>query len=214
MDSETISAYGTAAAAVATSIVAWLTHKALRHGQKQQAEATKHFTDTQEIAERHHQDSFRPVVVLTPSNPMDTLIRNNLVSSDPNAEKIKLECAARNIGCGAALNIMLSVRSEGRTGFGASRALSPMSAGDTLKNRNGHILIDVQLNDQFNTQDLINLTHGHWVVAIEYEDIFGNHFHTLHHKNPALLWAIVGRDKAPDTTPVALDAASNLTWRP
>ena len=210
MDSATLSAYSTAAAAVATSIVALLTYKALRDGQRQRKESKKQFTDTQEATERHHQDSFRPVVVLAPSNPMDTLVGSNLVSADANVKIIKLECTALNIGSGAALNLKLSVRGEGRTGFGASRALSPMAAGDTLKNRNDHILINVQFNDQFNIADLSNLPHGYWVVAIEYEDIFGNRFHTLHHRNAALPWARVGRGPAPDTTPRTLDLTAEL----
>jgi hypothetical protein len=198
---DAITAAGTAVGALATAVMAGLTLKAIIDGQTQRKETNDHFEATREQEKQHHEDAFRPLLVLTPFDIMDPLIRQNIIAVQDSNSPLLVNGAVRNIGTGAALNIRMSVRHEGRSGVGPSRELTPMSAGSMLKNEKGRILVDVLFGKTFNRQDMSNLPNGHWIVVLEYEDVFGNPFFTLHAKNREFPWAKIGRGTPPDTTP-------------
>jgi len=192
-----VTAIGTAAAAVFTAAMAWFTRQAIKEGQAQRREANEHYEVTRAQDRRHHEDAFRPLLVLTPADVMNPLTRQGVLFADPSDKTLLINCTVRNIGSGPALNIRLSVRGDGRRGFGPSRELTPMAAGDVLANRNRQVLIDVLFDDGFNASDLHNLPGGLWVLVLEYEDVFGNSFHTLHSKDQGERWTRAGRGCAP-----------------
>lgn len=205
---DAITAIGTAAAAIFTAIMAWFTRKAIRDGQGQRQEANDHFAKTRAQDKQHHEDTFRPLVVLTPSNPGDAIERKDIVSClhPTNVGFVLVQCAAHNIGTGPALNIRLHVRSDRRTGFGPTRELVPLAADSSFQDGGGRIDIPVVYDTGFNSADLNNLPNGLWLLVLEYDDVFGNTFHTLHSKHLGEPWTCVGRGAAPDTTPRLPDA--------
>lgn len=198
---DAITAISTAAAAVFTAVMAWFTRKAILEGQSQRQEANDHFAKTREQDKQHHEEAFRPLLVLTPSDVMDPLDRQNMLvvsNSTPvssNSGTLIVKGAVRNIGTGPALNIRLSVHGDGKVGFGPSRELTPMSAGSMLKDQNAEVLVTATLTTGFNRQDLNNLPNGLWLLVLEYEDLFGNLLYTLHSKRRGTPWTRVGRGK-------------------
>ncbi|TAM16698.1 MAG: hypothetical protein EPN68_16455 [Rhodanobacter sp.] len=200
---DAITAIATAAATVATAIMAWFTRKAIREGQAQREETNEHFAATREQDQRHHEDSFRPLLVFVPSNSSSIDHRENMLTtlgaSDPEPF-INLICSLENIGSGAALNIRLYVRSNGIRDFGPWVELPPLAANASYKNAAGIVEIPVRLHSAFNDQDLWGLCSSSWILVLEYDDVFGNTFHTLHYKSPMEPWARTGRGSAPDTT--------------
>lgn len=201
---DAITAISTGAAAVATAIMAWLTYKVIREGQAQRKETNEHFAATREQDQRHHEDSFRPLLVLAPSKSSSIDNRENMLTtpgaSDPDP-LVRLICSLENIGSGAALNIRLHARSNGIRGLGPWVELPPVAANGSYKNAAGNVEIPVRLHSSFIDQDLWRLYNSSWILVLEYEDVFGNTFHTLHYKDPGEPWARTGRGAAPDTTP-------------
>lgn len=213
-DWDAITAISTAAAAVFTAfmavftaVMAWFTRKAILEGQSQRREANDHFAKTREQDKHHHQDGFRPLLVLGPTVGNDSIDRQNLLAMMPSGLGLFADCVVRNIGAGPALNIRLSVRGEGREGFGPDSELSPLAAGDTFKGRDGHIKIGPIYTDATNRTDMQNLPNGLWLLVLEYEDIFGNPFYTMHAKERGKPWTTVGRGKPPSTTPHVIHTA-------
>ena len=202
---EAITAWATAAGAIATAVMAFFTWRAIKNGQKDREKSDQHYAETREQEKRHHQDTFRPLVVLTPYDVMSILDRNKVLFPDPNGKTLKVDLIARNIGVGPALNIHLSVRSEGRRNFGPSRVLAPLAVGGGASNDRHYILIDVNVSENFNFADLSNVPNGHWIVVLEYQDVFGNWFHTLHSHQPDEPWTKADRGRAPDTPPPELN---------
>jgi hypothetical protein len=201
---DAITAIATAAATVATAIMAWFTRKAIREGQAQRKETNEHFAATREQDQRHHEDSFRPLLVLAPSNTSSIDHRENMLTTPGTSGPdplVRLICSLENIGSGAALNIRLHARSNGILGFGPWVELAPVAANGSYKNASGNVEIPVRLHSSFNNQDLWGLYSSSWILVLEYDDVFGNTFHTLHYKNPMEPWARTGRGSAPDTTP-------------
>lgn len=199
-----LSAILTGVAAVATAIMAWLTREAIRDGQDQRKETNDHFVTTRGQDQRHHEDSFRPLLVLSPSNGSDIAHREDMLTLsevDGPLPRVNLICSLENIGSGAALNIRLYARSNGTCGFGPSTEMAPLAANGSYKNASGIVQIPVHFHSSFNKQDLYGLRSGSWILALEYDDVFGNTFHTLHYKSPLEPWARTDRGPAPDTTP-------------
>lgn len=201
---DAITAIATAAAAVATAIMAWFTRDAILEGQEQRREANEHFAATREQDQRHHEDSFRPLLVLAPCKSSSIDHRENILTT-PGASGpepvVRLICSLENIGSGAALNIRLYARSNGIRDFGPWVELAPLAANGSYKDASGNVEIPVRPHSSFNDQDLWGLHGSSWILVLEYDDVFGNTFHTLHYKNPMEPWARAGRGPAPDTTP-------------
>lgn len=209
-DWDAITAIGTAAAAGFTAVMAWFTRRAIIEGQGQRKEANKHFAKTRKQDRRHHEDSFHPLLVLSPQGN-DSIDRQNLLAMMPSGFGLFAECGVRNIGAGPALNIRLSVWGDGRHGFGPSCELSPLAAGDTFYGREGHIKIGPTYSDAFNRTDLTHMAGGLWLLVLEYEDIFGNPLYTIHTKENGKPWTSVGRGKPPTTTSRIIGVADGNT---
>lgn len=199
IDWDEVTAISTAGAAGFTAVMAWFTRKAIQEGQGQRKEANDHYAKTRDQDKLHHEDTYRPLVVLNPNSKGGD--RQELLVIHPYFQVVVLDCHARNIGTGPALNVRLSVRSEGRVGLGPTRELSPMAADDYFKDSDGYISLEPHFSDTFNQQDLNNVPKGLWLLVLEYEDIFGNTFHTIHAKQKDAAWTHVGRGGPSDTTP-------------
>ena len=201
---DAITAISTAAAAVFTAVMAWFTRKAILEGQGQRQEANDHFAKTREQDKRHHEDGFRPLLVLTPINPDEAVGRKDILSvyRGPAHDAVAVRCVVKNIGAGPALNVHLYVRGDRRTGFGPSRELVPIAPDSSFPDRGAQIELVVTYSAAYNEADLNNLPNGPWLLVIEYEDLFGNVFYTIHSKDLREPWTRVGRGPTPDTTPL------------
>jgi hypothetical protein len=202
---------GTLAAAVATAVMARLTYQTVKESKDQRIEATRRFEDVQKRDQQHHQDQFRPLLMVAFGDgaPADRL--NIVTTSSPTdtSPAVYVRCSVQNIGVGPALNVRLSVRKDGITGFGPTRELAPIAAKGILTGSDGRFRLPVIYHDGLRDADLPGLPGSLWVLVLEYEDVFGKQFHTLHRKDQGATWAKANAGLAPDTTP-RLPAASLL----
>ena len=195
MSLEAISAYATAAAAIFTALMAWYTRKAIKDSHRQNAESRQQ-------VERHHQDSLRPLIVLTPANGIEPIDRSELLDfrKDSDGEQVlSIACELRNIGSGPALNPRMQLRAMGVASYGFTKRLSPMRQGQLLWDLKGSdgVQIAVRPSESYNPADFAFTANTGWQLVLEYEDLFGKTFHTIHSKNPALPWTVCGCGSAP-----------------
>lgn len=204
-----LNTFGTLAAAVATAVMAWLTYEAVKESKDQRIEATRRFEDARKRDQQHHQDQFRPLLMAVfgdgaPADRLDIVTTSNPTDTYP---AVYVKCSVQNIGVGPALNVRLSVRKDGITGFGPTRELAPIAAKGILAGTDGRFRLPVIYHQGFKDADLPGLPGSLWVLVLEYEDVFGNKFHTLHRKDQGAMWAKADHGLAPDTTPRLLAAA-------
>lgn len=205
---DAITAWGTIALAIVTAIMAavtaWMavnTQRALAQNNQLRNDANLHYQQTREQDQQHHEDESRPVLILAPQAGVGAAARSNLISIPQTIPaQVYVHCPVQNIGVGLALNVHMSIRKDERTGFGPNVELTPIAAGDRLEPLHGRFALPVTA-DNFRDADLNTLQGGAWVIVLEYDDIFDNHFHTLHYKDTQRAWAKPGRGPAPDTTP-------------
>jgi hypothetical protein len=187
IDWTAVSAIATGSAALATAIAASVT--------AWMASTTK---KSLQQAEKHHQDSYRPILVIAPSDdaiPIDRSTLLKFVQSGPNtSESIYiLYGLLTNIGVGPALNVRLVLRIMGITDYGISCELTPVPAHERRGESRYRVRVPFRPRDGFNDTDAHLSTESSWEVILEYEDVFGNHFHTIHSKNPQQPWTVCGR---------------------
>jgi hypothetical protein len=187
--------FWTGAAAVFTAVMAGFTGWSIVASQRQQRRALQQ-------SDQHHQDGFRPVLVLRPYDGVDPLDRGGLLLAETDAASdgsrvFVISAALQNVGVGPALSIHLRLRVMGIEGYGTSRELAPVQAGETRGDREHPLRIPLWLHDGLNEPDFKSATNPIWTLVLEYEDVFGNRFHTIHNKNPQLLWTVCGTKKAP-----------------
>ena len=185
----------TAAAAVFTAAMAFYTRVAIKRGQQQ-------FRDAQQRDDARHQDAYRPIVVLEPFGGIEAESRARLVVLDPNSRMgnlrlFRIACTARNVGVGPALNVRLSLRSMCKPGYGFTQEFMPVGAGQAHGNTTHALEIWVHPKPSFNDADMAQASGTGWELVLEYEDVFGNPFHTIHRKNPQMPWTECGKGSAP-----------------
>lgn len=189
--------------AAVTAWMAWNTHAAVKQNNELRDDANKHYEQTRKQDQEHHEDEYRPVLILAPPAGLSATARSNLVSvinaSPP--RQIFVHCPIRNIGAGPALNVRMSVRKDEVTGFGPSLDLTPIAGGDCLAPPYDHRFALQVFDPNFNDEDVKGVPGSAWVIILEYSDIFDHRFHTLHYKDSGRAWAKPGRGPAPDTTP-------------
>ena len=184
--------------ALFTAVMAGVTCWSILASQRQQRSAWQQ-------SEQHHQDSFRPVLVLEPSDaelpiPLDRsrLLRLAPVDSGSTVRTYVIACRFSNIGVGPALNVHLRLRVRGIEGHGISREIPPLGTGFTgiRGEDNGQLRVTFRPCDGFNDAAVQLSTGDHWELILEYEDVFGNRFHTIHSKNPQEPWTKCGKGPA------------------
>ncbi|MBW8074461.1 MULTISPECIES: hypothetical protein [Metallibacterium] len=187
--------FWTGAAAIFTAAMAWFTRKSIAEGQRQHR-------DAREQSERHHQQSFRPLLVLAPLHGEAPLDRSSLLYFDPPVPGVTnrrylIPCRLQNVGVGPALRARIMLRFNGIDGYGVSQELAPMPPGASRGDAEHPLRVLFQPRDGFNDSDASMSIGGLWELILEYEDVFGNDFHTIHSKNPQLPWTVCGTEKAP-----------------
>lgn len=192
---------------IATVWMAWNTGRALKQNNDLRDDANLHYKQTREQDQQHHQDEFRPVLILTAPGGVTAPARSGLVSVLllMQAPAVLIYSPIKNIGNGLALNIRMSIRKDEVTGFGPTIEFAPIAAGDHLAPFGDCFELPVTASAHLNEADLKTLPSGSWLIVLEYEDVFGNRFYTLHYKNSQQPWARTGRGPAPDTTPTLPD---------
>ena len=217
-DWDAITAISTAAAAVFTAFMAvftavmvWFTRKAILEGQSQRREANDHFAKTREQDKHHHEDGFRPLLLLTqPSNsPRNRSAALKVEGVSSITRQAIFRGGIRNIGPGTALNVRISVQIEGSEQRCRPCELEPIASGGLVMAHDGTFQFPLWFDPDFEVHNarLINEPEARWLLVLEYKDVFGNAFHTIHASDQEQPWTIVGRGKAPATTPYATETS-------
>ena len=186
-------AFWTGAAAISTAVMALLTWRSIAVSQKQHRDARKQ-------SERHHQDAYRPILVLAGRSGVDPLDRTELLRLDHTRSTgctrvFALDGIVRNVGVGPALNPCMTVRVRKIEGYGASCTLTPLAVGGQIGDPDYAIQFSFYLQDGFNEPDAQFAAGEMWELLLEYEDVFGNRFHTIHSKNPQQPWTVAARGR-------------------
>lgn len=195
---DAMTAIGTTAAAFATAGMAWITRKSVLDNQAQ-------YRESRAQSEQHHQDSLRPVLTLVPWDGVDPVDRSGVlckvdIPTNNSSRVFAIRCILRNIGAGPALNIKLTLRFMGVQGYGISRELAPLQAGESRGNNQEQIQLQFWPSDRFNATDIEFAPGTSWALILEYQDVFGNQFHAVHQKDPLQPWTTHGRGAAPSKT--------------
>lgn len=173
--------------------------------------------------QQRHQDTFRPVCVLSPYDGVDPQYqRNTLVtatgpdSSRPDFGTIEIRCAVKNIGSGPALNLRIMLRFHDLGGYTTDPSeLSPLAAGEFRGTEEAPLRIALHIHAPLQSHTFAELPSRPWDLILVYEDVFGSVFHTIHAKNPLQMnklspvegttsfmapsqpWAVPGKGKPP-----------------
>lgn len=178
--------------------MAWFTRRSI-------VESHAQFEKTRRQSEQHHQDGFRPIVILMPYDGIDPVEdRSFLVGciqsvAGEDRRICAVQCRLRNVGVGPALNVRLGFRAMGRDGYGISRELTPLCAGEERGGPKDPLYIHFRVTKEFNETDVATAGGMGWEIVLEYEDVFGNSFYTIHRKNPQMPWTECGKGPAPST---------------
>ena len=186
------SALGSLATAAAAAFTAWmvfLTKRGIEQNQQQ------------------HLDASRPILVFLPHHGASSEARTHVVQVIPGQPVMKFWGAIQNIGVGPAVNGRLVLRVRGLDGYGPDPLdLPPIAAGETHGKIGEHIPVAISHRPHFNETDAQSAPGEHWEIVLEYADVFGRSFHTIHTKNPQLPWTTVGHGQAPRGRDPAEDA--------
>lgn len=201
------SAIATLVAAAYTARMAQLTKRTLIATRDAIKESRAEFVDSAKSTERHHQETYRPILTLRHPAATATAIAaaRQLVISGPRIDDkedvaiFNIIGRIENIGLGPALVVRMHIRPEGRPIPQGTFELSPVKAGGTLENRTYQLLFYLAHN--FNAEDAKRLPGGLWQIVLEYQDVFGNEFHTTHFKSAFMPWTSACKGRAPDRIP-------------
>lgn len=185
----------TVAAAVATAFMAVFTGISIWSARKQ-------FERTQARSEEHHRDTFRPVVMLSVYEGVEPEDRGNVVQFDAAAQPdgrrlVRISGILRNVGVGPALKVRLHFWAMGKPNYGFTLDLTPIAAGEKYDLSAGRLRYFARSMHGFNVADFALAGGTGWELVLEYEDVFGNAFYTVHRKNPLVPWTECGKGPAP-----------------
>ncbi|WP_201315121.1 hypothetical protein [Dyella sp. EPa41] len=191
-----VTAICTGVAAIATAVMAGFTWKAIKDSQKQHFDLHQQGTDAQVLSEKHHQNSFRPIVVVSPYDGVDPVDRSGILNFDGtartgNTRLIFIYGLLKNVGVGPALVVRLHLRAMETKDYGSTHELSPLQLGEARGGVDAPLKLVLQVNDAFNETDFALASGTLWELVIEYEDVFGNRFRTTHAKNSQRPWTLV-----------------------
>ena len=176
-------AIGSIATAVAAGFTAWMVYLT-RRGIEQNVE--------------QHKDGYRPTLVFLPHHGTSAEARTRVLQHIATPPTLRVWGTVRNIGVGPAINARMAFRIRGIEGFGPDPlSLPPIGAGDLFGKIGEPILLQISYGRGFNETDAQSAPGEHWELLLEYEDVFGRVFHTVHPKNPQAPWTTIGRGPAP-----------------
>ena len=162
-------------------------------------------------AERQHRDQFKPICLLAPYEGLDAWNWRSAVlettaptSENPAFGTVALRCALQNVGVGPAMKLRVSFRFLDMNGWTSEPwELSPLGAGETVGSPAAPIKVPFRIHDQFNATDFAMLMGKPWEILLEYEDVFGRPFHSVHPKTlfdpdpTTFTWAQTGVGEQP-----------------
>jgi hypothetical protein len=204
-----LAALFTGFAAGFTAWMAWLTRKVLLDGQAARKESNdhyqatrtqdnEHFEQTREQDREHHQDSFRPLLVLNQSDENDAQSRRNILrAAGGHKGRIFIQTSVQNIGVGPALNVRLRVRPPYLCAEEPFCDIDPVEARALFRPAGGSFQINAADTSNLTDQEVIDLSTRLWSLILEYEDVFGNTFHTIHARDLRQPWTRTERGPAP-----------------
>lgn len=152
---------------------------------------------------RQRQDAARPILLLTPFDGVVPANRSALLaprstgSMSENVHSYLIHCALKNVGVGPALHVRLQLRFMNKDDYGISRELAPLAADEARGDAQHPLSLPVTLMTTFNETDFALAPGTGWTMALEYQDVFGNRFHTLHASAPQQPWVVYGNGPAP-----------------
>lgn len=147
---------------------------------------------------RQHRDTLRPICVLVPENGTDAFGRRDILQlqqdSNSPAKFFSIHCGVKNIGGGPAVKVRLTVTFWVNTTARFEAELSPLGAHETVA---GPLRVPVFVGNQFTQAEYEWAPGEGWDIWLEYEDVFGDVFHTRHTKTPQQPWVQTGRGSIP-----------------
>ncbi len=164
---------------IGTLALAGATFCIIRQGQRQREET-----------ERQHRDRLKPICLLAPYSGVDawnrraTLIEATAPAPDnPSCGTVVIRCVLRNVGLGPALKLRLKFRFLDMNGWTSEPwELSPLGAGETCGGEAEPLLVPFLIHERFNQTDFAMMTGKLWEIWLEYEDVFGRQFQSIHQK--------------------------------
>lgn len=150
-----------------------------------------------------HKDGYRPTLVFLPNHGTSEGARMRVLhyavaQQIPSVGRVMLDGAVRNIGVGPAINARITLRIRGIEGYGPDPlSLPPIGEGDLFGKIDDSIPMPISCGSSFSDTDAQSASGEHWELLLEYEDVFGRVFHTVHSKNPQRSWTAIGRGPAP-----------------
>ena len=164
-----------------------------------------------EDSERQHRERFKPICLLAPHGGVDAWNRRgDLLEAmppapdNPSCGTVAIRCVLRNIGAGPALNLRLKFRFLDMNGWTSEPwELSPLGAGETCGSEAAPLLVPFPIRERFNRSDFDTLAGKPWEIWLEYVDVFGKPYHSIHRKAPVdvdlskATWTAVGPNQQP-----------------
>lgn len=146
-----IESLATAASAIVTAAMAWMTFRIIVQARK------------------HHQDEYRPILSLTPIGVADPVRRECLLEAEPVTQQSTdchylLHGVLQNIGRGPALNVKLTVRFLSIEDFGTRTELAPLGAGERLDFTEHPLRLAARFHDGFKDTDFEIGPRSSWEI--------------------------------------------------
>lgn len=172
-------AIGTLLLACVTGGLAFVTTLATKEGRKE-------FQKNQEMAERHHRDGKRPIVVLVPFKGHESKLGPGFLRIEGSYSRgialqeapLELQSSVCNIGSGPAINITIDLRFPTEDIISQTRHLKPL--GNMSDNNLSKISFKCELNPPITSTNLQAKLNSRWEIEIKYEDIYGFPHKTIH----------------------------------
>jgi hypothetical protein len=136
-------------------------------------------------AERQHRDRLKPICLLKPYDGIDPRSRRrDLIATVEStlenrfAGQVEIRCVLQNVGMGPALHLRIKFWFLGK--FSEPWDLAPLGAGETRGDQAAPLCFPLQSHERLNETDFAHLTEEPWDIWLEYTDVFGTEFHSIH----------------------------------
>lgn len=164
---------------IGTLALACATFCVIRQGRRQRRDG-----------ECQHRDRFKPICLLAPYDGVDAWNRRGDLlevmppaPENPSCRTVAIRCVLRNVGVGPALKLRIKFRFPTRDGWTTEPwELSPLGDGDSVGGENAPLRVPIALQQGFTNTDLSMIGGDLWEIWLEYEDVFGRQFQSIHRK--------------------------------